>query len=222
MTADDKKKFFFNAETGKIEEGLRNYIKIIYMERILFDILNIGLNDLTKKYIKEILKSKQENRINNFIASMTDKNVMIPKNNNGFKTDYTGRVQDKKNFLRYVICFHFLKKSLPYIEEEINKLKSYCYTEDEISKNNELIEQTNSKLETLTKEIVQLEEKIKLRQEELDKPKCLLEEHYKLQQKSDQNKLKDKQAEENKLDKKLIWLKHVNFISEKYDQLNIF
>ena len=148
---------------------------------------------------------------------MTDKNVMIPKNNNGFKTDYTGRVQDKKNFLRYVICFHFLKKSLPYIEEEINKLKSYCYTEDEISKNNELIEQTNSKLETLTKEIVQLEEKIKLRQEELDKPKCLLEEHYKLQQKSDQNKLKDKQAEENKLDKKLIWLKHVNFISEKYD-----
>lgn len=217
MTADDKKKFFFNAETGKIEEGLRNYIKIIYMERILFDILNIGLNDLTKKDIKEILKSKRENRINNFIASMTDNNVMIPKNNNGFKTDYTGRVQDKKNFLRYVICFHFLKKSLPYIEEEINKLKSYCYTEDEISKNNELIEQTNSKLETLTKEIVQLEEKIKLRQEELDKPKCLLEEHYKLQQKSDQNKLKDKQAEENKLDKKLIWLKHVNFISEKYD-----
>ena len=216
MLPENKKKFFFDEKTGEIISNFTDYIKIIYMERILFDFLSIGLNDLTNNSIKKILKSKQENRIDNFIASMTNDEVIIPRLSNGFKTDYTGRVQDKKNFLRYLIYFHYLKGSLSAVQKDMRQLELYRDTKEKILNHGKLVNQEVSKLKNLRTEIVQLEEKIKLRQEELDKPRCLLEQHYKSQQKSDQKKLKDKQAEKNKLDKKLIWLKHVHFVSEKY------
>ena len=182
---EDKKKFFFNEEEGKIINDFRNYIKIIYMERILFDFLNIGLTDLDNHEVEEILKGKQNARIGNFINSvLSDENNNAMLNNN-FKTDYAKCVADKNNFLRYMIYFRYLKENLPHIAEEIKKLKSYCYTEDEISKNDDLIKQKGNKLQKLAEDINQLSKNIEAREEKLSKPDFLEKHTYEIDQTKD-------------------------------------
>lgn len=216
LSLEAKKKFFFNGEEGEIIDVFRNYIKIIYVERILFDILNIGLKDLDNNSINEMLQSKQNDRIDNFIASMTNDEVTIPRLDNGFETDYTGHVQDKNNFLRYLIYFRYLKENLPHIAEEIKKLKSYCCTKDEISKNDDLIKQKGNELQKLAEDINQLSKNIEARQKELDKLNFLQRNAYESEQKIDKENLKKKQEEKTQVEQELERLKHVKLILESY------
>ena len=209
----DKKKLFFDEQTSNFLNEFMDYIKIIYMEHILFDFLNIGLKDLTNNSINEILASKQENRIDSFIASMTNDNIMIFKGNHGFKTDYTGRVKDKKNFLRYVIYFHYLKKSLFDVQEEIKNLKSYVGTQNTILKNNPLIK-NNDELLKLENEINQINTNMKKRKKRLGDPNSLTKHTDKQNQDQDEKDLKAKQSRKEKLEKKL--LDNVLFISNQY------
>ena len=226
MTADDKKKFFFNEKEGKIIDDFRNYIKIIYVEQVLFDILNIGLNDLTKKNIKEILKSKQENRINNFIASMTNDNIMIPKGNHGFKTDYTGRVQDKKNFLRYVICFNFLAVSCGFVKSKAESLKEISYEkvkdlQDKIEKNNKSIKENEDKVNRLNDEIKTLQGQITEYQKRLNEEDKQLKDDDEKNKNEKEQTLQQKQDETNEIIKQQNEIKSENTrLSNTIQQLN--
>ncbi len=216
IASADKKKLFFDEQTGEIISNFTDYIKIIYMERILFDFLSIGLNDLTNNSIKEILESKQKNRIDSFIASMKNDEVIIPRLSNGFETDYAERVQDKKNHLRYVIYFHYLKKSLSDIQKEMEQLDLYHDTEKKILGNGKLINEKESELNNLTTEIGQIYKRIEARQKALSNPFFLQRNTYESEQKIDRKKFEEERKEKNELDKELIWLKHVHFVSEKY------
>ena len=214
---EDKKKFFFNEEEGKIINDFRNYIKIIYMERILFDFLNIGLTDLDNHEVEEILKGKQNARIGNFINSvLSDENNNAMLNNN-FKTDYAKCVADKNNFLRYMIYFRYLKENLPHIAEEIKKLKSYCYTEDEISKNDDLIKQKGNKLQKLAEDINQLSKNIEAREEKLSKPDFLEKHTYEIDQTKDIRDRKKKQNAKVQVGQELERLNRVKFVLENYN-----
>ena len=175
INPEDKKKFFFNKEAGKIIDDFRSYVKIIYVEHILFDILNIGLKDLGNNNITEILKSKQEARINNFINSMVDNknnNAILPYFDSNFKTDYTNRVQDKNNFLRYVTYFNYLAVFCGFVQSETKSLKEINDKkvkdlQNKIEKNNKSIEENKNKLNNLSEEIKTLQKQINQYQERL-------------------------------------------------------
>ena len=222
----DKKKLFFDEQTSNFLNEFMDYIKIIYMEHILFDFLNIGLKDLTNNSINEILASKQENRIDSFIASMTNDNIMIFKGNHGFKTDYTGRVQDKKNFLRYVICFNFLAVSCGFVKSKAESLKEISYEkvkdlQDKIEKNNKSIKENGDKVNRLNDEIKTLQGQIAAYQKRLnEEDKQLKDDDEKNKNKKEQT-LQQKQDETNEIIKQQNEIKSENTrLSNTIQQLN--
>ena len=213
---ENKKKFFFDVNKGKIVDDLKTYIRFIYAERIVFDILNIRLKDLEGQTMTEILKSKQQNRIDNFIDSIKNGQNNESGMDNNLKLNYAEQVKDRKNHLRYIIYFYYLKKSLINIEEEMKKLEEYCDTENQISKNNLLIGEKENELKNLDKDIKFLDKRIELRQEQINNPECLSINQYKLDQEIDQENREDKKTKKEKLEKELQRLKNVNFISNGY------
>ena len=219
----DKKKLFFDEQTSNFLNEFRDYIKIIYMEHILFDFLNIGLKDLTNNSINEILASKQENRIDNFIASMTNDEARL---DNGFKTDYTGCVQDKKNFLRYVIRFNFLAVSCGFVKSKAESLKEISYEkvkdlQDKIEKNNESIKENGDKVNMLNDEIQTLQGQIAAYQKRLnEEDKQLKDDDEKNKNKKEQT-LQQKQDETNEIIKQQNEIKSENTrLSNTIQQLN--
>lgn len=233
ISQDAKKKFFFNGEKGKIMGDFIDYIRIIYAERVLFDILNIGLKDLESNSIKEILQSKQEARIHNFIISMTD-----DKNNNGmfdsnFKIDFSERAQDKKNFLRYVIYFHYLAASCSFVRSQTEKLKKINDQmgkgfQNEIEENNKSIKENENSLNKLREEIETLQNQINQSRERLDNQANQLKIYDAKTKKEIERTLQRKQQEQvlkttesNKIKEKTEKLtktkEYLDFILQNYD-----
>ena len=157
INPEDKKKFFFNKEAGKIIDDFRSYVKIIYVEHILFDILNIGLKDLGN---------------NNIMVDNKNNNAILPYFDSNFKTDYTNRVQDKNNFLRYVTYFNYLAVFCGFVQSETKSLKEINDKkvkdlQNKIEKNNKSIEENKNKLNNLSEEIKTLQKQINQYQERL-------------------------------------------------------
>ena len=219
ISPDAKKKFFFNEKEGKIIgdfRDYRDYIKIIYVERILFDILNIGLKNLENKSIQKILESEQEARIDNFINSMTNDEARL---DNGFKTDYTGRVQYKKNFLRYVIYFDFLAVSCGFVKSKAESLKEISYEkvkdlQDKIEKNNKSIKENGDKVNRLNDEIKTLQGQIAAYQKRLN------EEDKQLKDDDEKNKNKKEQTLQQKQDETNEIIKQQNEIESENTRLS--